>query len=166
MRTSSGKTRLVSVGIAAALAMLAGCAGNQQGMSREGSQGVNQGANQGMRGGMDHGMHLDLTGANEVPPVATQASGMGMIMVGTDRSISGKVMAKGMDGTMAHIHQAAAGQNGAVIITLEKSGGQWLVPSGAILTEAQYAAYKEGNLYVNVHTEANKGGEVRAQLRP
>ena len=38
--------------------------------------------------------------------------------------------------------------------------------AGAILTEAQYAAYTDGNLYVNVHTEANKGGEVRAQLRP
>lgn len=158
MHTSSGKTRLVSIGIAAALAMLAGCAGNQQGTSRGGSQG--------MRGGMDHGVHLDLTGANEVPPVTTQASGMGMIMVGTDRSISGKVMTMSLGGTMAHIHQAAAGQNGPVIITLEKSGNQWLVPSGAILTEAQYAAYKEGKLYVNVHTEADKGGEVRAQLRP
>ena len=158
MHPSSGKTRLVSIGIAASLAMLAGCAGSHPGM--------NHGASQGMRGGMDHSMHLSLTGASEVPPVVTQASGMGMIEVGIDRSISGKVMVTGLDGTMAHIHQAAAGQNGPVIITLEKSGSQWLVPSGAILTEAQYAAYREGNLYVNVHTEANKGGEVRAQLRP
>lgn len=153
-----GKTRLLSIGIAASLALLGGCAGTHQGM--------NHGASQSMRGGMDHSMHLSLTGASEVPPVVTQASGMGMIAVGIDRSISGKLMTMGLDGTMAHIHQAAAGQNGPVIITLEKSGSQWLVPSGAILTEAQYAAYRDGNLYVNVHTEANKGGEVRAQLRP
>ena len=101
-----------------------------------------------------------------MPPVATQAHGHGMIRVGTDRSVSGKVMTMGLDGTMAHIHLAAAGQNGPVLITLTKSGNEWLVPPGAMLTDGQYSAYQQGNLYVNVHTDANKGGELRAQLRP
>jgi hypothetical protein len=39
-------------------------------------------------------------------------------------------------------------------------------PSGTTLTDAQYKAYLDGRLYVNVHSDANKGGEVRAQLRP
>ena len=34
------------------------------------------------------------------------------------------------------------------------------------LTDAQYEAFKAGNLYVNVHSDANKGGEIRGQLRP
>jgi hypothetical protein len=54
-----------------------------------------------------------------------------------------------------------------VIVPLTKTGDStWSVPAGAKLTEAQYAAYKAGNLYVNVHSPTNKGGEVRAQLKP
>ncbi len=40
------------------------------------------------------------------------------------------------------------------------------MPEGSKLTDEQYAAYKAGNLYVNVHSAANKGGEIRAQLKP
>ena len=72
----------------------------------------------------------------------------------------------GVEGTAAHIHQAARGQNGPVIIPLTKSGDSYSVPAGAKLTDAQYAAYKAGNLYVNVHSGANKGGEIRAQIMP
>jgi hypothetical protein len=89
-----------------------------------------------------------------------------MIRVGADRSVSGKIMVSGLDGTMAHIHQGAPGQNGPVVIGLTGMGNEWMVPPGSKLTEAQYDAYKAGNLYVNVHTDANKGGEIRAQLRP
>ena len=34
------------------------------------------------------------------------------------------------------------------------------------LTEAQMASLKAGNLYVNVHSAANPGGEIRGQLKP
>jgi hypothetical protein len=37
---------------------------------------------------------------------------------------------------------------------------------GTALTDAQYQAYLTGRLYVNVHTDTHKDGEVRAQLRP
>ena len=43
--------------------------------------------------------------------------------------------------------------------------GAWAVPPGAKLTDAQHDAFKAGNLYVNVHSEANKGGEIRGQLK-
>jgi hypothetical protein len=61
---------------------------------------------------------------------------------------------------------APAGANGPVIIPLTKYENTFSAPAGAKLTDEQYAAYKAGNLYVNVHSNDNKGGEVRAQLVP
>jgi hypothetical protein len=117
--------------------------------------------------GMSHDMKLSLSGSQEVPPVATSASGSGTITIGDDRSVSGSVTTTGVAGVAAHIHMGAAGQNGGVIIPLTKTGDStWSVPAGAKLTDAQYAAYKAGNLYVNVHSPSHKGGEVRAQLKP
>ncbi len=110
---------------------------------------------------------LMLSGANEVPPVTTSASGTGWITVAADGSVSGSVKATGMIGTMAHIHLAPAGKNGAVIIPLVKGAdGEWNVPPGAKLDAAQMKAFQEGGLYVNVHSDAHKGGEIRAQLMP
>ena len=81
--------------------------------------------------------------------------------------MSGSVTTTGMTGIMAHIHVAAPGVNGPVIIPLAKTADNvWSVPPGAKLTPEQMAAYQAGNLYVNVHTEAHKGGEIRAQLSP
>ena len=110
---------------------------------------------------------VTLSGAQEVPAVKTSASGGGTIMINADKSVSGSVTTSGVAGTMAHIHLAATGKNGPVIIPLTKSGDStWSVPAGAKLTDDQYKAYKAGDLYVNVHSAVNKGGEVRAQLKP
>jgi hypothetical protein len=80
---------------------------------------------------------------------------------------SDSVMITGIAGTAAHIPMAAAGQNGPLAVPLMKSGdGGWAVPAGSKLNDAQFAAFKPGNLYLNVHREANKGGEIRGQLKP
>ena len=110
---------------------------------------------------------VTLSGGEEVPPVTTSASGGGIINIGNDKSVSGGVTIKGLDATAAHIHQGARGKNGPVSVGLVKSGDNvWSVPVGAKLTDAQYDAFKAGELYVNVHTAANKGGEIRGQLTP
>ncbi|HUW51241.1 MAG TPA: CHRD domain-containing protein [Sulfuricella sp.] len=109
---------------------------------------------------------VTLSGGNEVPPVMTEAAGSGTVMINSDMTVSGSVMTTGIAGTMAHIHQGAAGKNGPVIIKLSKDGDHgWMVPAGAKLTDAQYQAYKAGELYINVHSAANKGGEIRGQLK-
>jgi hypothetical protein len=107
-----------------------------------------------------------MTGAEEVPPVATSASGTGQVTVNEDRSVSGSFKTQGGTFTAAHIHEGAAGQNGPVIIPLARAGDEWIVPAGAKLTEPQHAAYKAGRLYVNFHSAQHKGGEIRAQIRP
>ncbi|TAN28083.1 MAG: CHRD domain-containing protein [Castellaniella sp.] len=110
---------------------------------------------------------VTLSGAQEVPAVTTSAKGAGTISINADRTVSGTVTTSGVAGSMAHIHEAAAGKNGPVIIPLEKKGdNQWVVPANAKLTDAQYKAYQAGDLYVNVHSDAHKGGEIRAQIKP
>ena len=110
---------------------------------------------------------LKLTGSQEVPPVDTAAAGESSIKIAADGSVSGAVTTTGIAGTMAHIHLAAPGVNGPVIVPLTKTADNtWSVPAGAKLTSEQMAAYQAGNLYVNVHSDAHKGGEIRAQLSP
>jgi hypothetical protein len=109
---------------------------------------------------------LKLTGAEEVPSLNVTGSGSGTIRVAADGAVSGSVNTTGVQGTMAHIHQGAKGQNGPIIIPLTKNGDTYSVPAGAKLNDAQMQAFKAGQLYVNVHTARNKGGEVRGQLEP
>ena len=109
---------------------------------------------------------VNLTGAEEVPPANTSGSGSGSFRVAEDGTVSGSVTTTGVQGTMAHIHQAAKGQNGPVIVPLTKNGDTYSVPDGRKLTAAQLDALKKGGLYVNVHSDRYKGGEVRAQLQP
>jgi hypothetical protein len=112
-------------------------------------------------------MKLKLSGNQEVPPVQTQASGAGTITVNDDKSVSGSITTTGINATAAHIHEAAMGKNGPVIIPLEKkSDKEFAVPAGAKFSDTQYKAFKAGDLYVNVHSDAHKGGEIRAQLKP
>lgn len=115
-----------------------------------------------------------LSGAQEVPPVTTTASGIGTLAVNPTANGNGNFaiaggITTGMTGTAAHIHQGAAGSNGAVIVTLDETApgsGVWMVPDTAVLTAAQRTAYLAGGLYFNVHSSANPGGEIRGQITP
>ena len=144
MHALSRTSRFSLAGIMLAAALLAGCSGMNRGMSST----------------------VTLTGAQEVPPVSTSATGTARIMVAADKSVSGRIDTSGLDGTMAHIHIGSRGSNGPVIVPMNKEGSSWVIAPGAKLSDAQYDAYKAGNLYVNVHTAVNKGGEIRAQLVP
>jgi hypothetical protein len=112
-------------------------------------------------------LKVKLIGAEETPPVTTSASGTGTITIAADKSVSGTIKTTGIEGTMAHIHVGAPGQSGPPIVTLSKgTDGTWSVPAGSKLSDEQYADFKAGNLYVNVHSAEHKPGEIRAQLKP
>ena len=110
---------------------------------------------------------VTLTGAEETPPVTTSATATGKISIAKDHTVTGSIKATGIDGVAAHIHVGAPGQSGPPIITLTKGAdGSWTVPDGSKLTDAQFASFTSGNLYVNVHSADHKSGEIRAQLKP
>jgi hypothetical protein len=145
MNTHSTRHQLiVALAIAGSAAMLGSCASIQYKQS---------------------GQQIVLYGTNEVPAVTTSAYGTGTVNVSVDRRVAATVNALYMTATAAHIHEGAAGSNGPVIVPFTKiSDNVFVAPDGAQLTEAQYASYKAGNLYVNVHSAKNPGGEIRAQL--
>lgn len=110
---------------------------------------------------------VKLTGDQEVPAVTTSATGTGTIVIKSDKSVSGSITTVGIEGTMAHIHLAPPGTHGPPIVALVKtSANVWSVPDGSVLTDEQSKSFKEGNLYVNVHSASHPGGEIRRQLKP
>ena len=117
-------------------------------------------------GSSQEGMKVTLSGAQEVPPVKTAATGTATVTIKSDKSVSGRITTSGIDATAAHIHEGEAGKNGPVIVPFTKAAdGTWSIAPGAKLTDTQYASYLAGNLYVNVHSAANKAGEIRGQLK-
>ena len=108
---------------------------------------------------------VQLSGANEVPPVTTSASGQGTITVADNGAVSGSVKTQGVQATAAHIHIGAAGKNGPVAVPLTKDGDTFKAPAGAKLNADQMKAFKAGGLYVNVHSAAHPDGEIRGQLK-
>jgi hypothetical protein len=112
-------------------------------------------------------LSVALAGDQEVPPVKTAATGTATIKVGDDKSVTVTVKTVGLAAIAAHIHSGAAGTNGPVIVPFTKvDDNTWTAAPGAKFTDAQYELYKAGNTYVNVHSAANKGGEIRGQIRP
>ena len=108
---------------------------------------------------------VSLSGANEVPPVTTSATGEGTISVADDGAVTGSVTTKGVQGTAAHIHMGAAGKNGPVVVPFTKEGDTYKAQAGAKLNADQLKAFKAGELYFNVHSAANPNGEIRGQLK-
>ena len=111
------------------------------------------------------GQQVRLWGSNEVPPNSTQAYGTGVVNIAADRSVSVTLSVIGMAPTAAHIHDGAAGTNGPIVVPLVRiASDAFVAPDKAMLTEAQYAAYKAGRLYINVHSARYPEGEIRAQI--
>jgi len=108
-----------------------------------------------------------LDAKSEVPPNASTASGTADIDYDpASKKLSWKVTYSGLSGpaTAAHFHgPAEAGKNAGVAVAIPNAGTS-PAEGSATLTDAQAADLVAGKYYVNVHTQANPGGEIRGQV--
>lgn len=106
-----------------------------------------------------------LDGAQETPPVITNARGFGIARVNEPaNTVTMFVFAEGLSGAAiaAHIHVGAVGVAGPVLIPLTIAGN--VMTGSGTLTAAQVTTIKTGGMYFNVHTAANGNGEIRGQV--
>jgi len=125
-----------------------------------------------------------LTGAEEVPAVDTDAVGQTVLQLNRDRTALRfrLIVANIDDVTQAHIHLGERGENGDVVAFLFGFVAEGVTTNGVLatgtITDADLvgplagmtladlvAALDSGGAYVNVHTLANPGGEIRGQIR-
>jgi len=108
-----------------------------------------------------------LSGKSEVPPNASTATGTADIDYDpSTKKISWKLTYSGLSGpaTAAHFHgPAETGKNAGVAVAIPNAGSS-PAEGSATLTAAQAADLEAGKYYVNVHTAANPGGEIRGQV--
>lgn len=124
-----------------------------------------------------------LTGAEEVPEVMSPGSGAANFkVVDNGNAISFQLRVANTTGIIfAHLHQEILGENGPVVVTLIPPQPAAGLQNGVIITgmitkenlsgplsgadlEDLLTAMKEGKIYVNIHTETNRGGELRGQV--
>ncbi|MEL6923357.1 MAG: CHRD domain-containing protein, partial [Bacteroidota bacterium] len=114
----------------------------------------------------DDSYRADLSGANEVPAVT--GSGFGLATAHYTKVVNQleiNVLVDSLSGpiTGAHLHLAQAGMNGDVVEDLSAFvRGNQIVAT--VFPDSYAADLKAGNIYLNIHTEANPAGELRGQL--
>jgi hypothetical protein len=108
-----------------------------------------------------------LDGQSEVPP--NNSAGKGTADIDYDpasKKLSWKVTYSGLSGpaTAAHFHgPAEPGKNAGVAVPIPNVGSS-PAEGSATLTDSQAADLTSGKYYVNIHTAANPGGEIRGQV--
>ncbi len=111
-------------------------------------------------------LKADLKATNEVPPTDSKGSGSVTATFDTaSKQLAWKGTVSGLTGpaTAAHFHAGESGKNGAVVVPIA-GADKGSFEGTATLTDAQAADLMDGRWYVNVHTAANKGGEIRGQV--
>ena len=116
----------------------------------------------------------DMRGSNETPPNSSTATGSALVTIDTaNNTLTFEIATKGIaNPTLAHIHPGAAGVAGAPLITFATSSAAFT--NGRTSGTISIATLDAGQLnslltnpsafYVNVHSSAFGGGEIRGQL--
>ena len=124
-----------------------------------------------------------LVGTEEVPPVTTTATGTSEFTLSrTNDTLFVSITVSGLSNVrFGHFHTGARGANGAVVATLVEAptltgpqngriGRQFITAanlSGTLAGQPLSALVTQlnaGGIYVNIHTDANAGGELRGQV--
>lgn len=109
----------------------------------------------------------DLKGASEVPATTTQGTGALIASYDTaSKKLTYTVTYQGLTGpaVAAHFHGPADAKSNAGVVVPVKDITPNTLRGEATLTDAQAADLKAGKWYFNIHTAANKGGEIRGQV--
>ncbi len=150
---TNSKTAATSILLAAVLA-LGACSSTPMGSSRATGPGTVL-------------MTTQLSGASEVPPVSTIASGSAEVSYNQDTNmLRWTVTYAGLSGlaTGGHLHgPAMPGENAPVAIPFNGSLAS-PISGGLIISPSQANELLSGKWYVNIHTQANPGGEIRGQV--
>ena len=110
-----------------------------------------------------------------MPPTTTQATGTvtaeldgdELAVVGSFTDLSSDLFP--VSGSAAHVHNAPEGKNGGIVFNLEISttdNRSGVFTGSKTLNDEEKDAFKDGNLYVNIHSVDFNGGEIRGQLKP
>lgn len=108
-----------------------------------------------------------LSGSEEVPPVTTDANGVAAFKLNSTKdSLCINIAVTGLSGpiTGIHVHEAAAGMNGGVAWNLTPYIDGTRIATSVAINSEELSKLMMGWYYVNVHTDANPGGEIRGQL--
>lgn len=143
----------IGAGAAAALLMLAGCAGGPGG-------GINRMT-----------LRVSMTGIQEVPgPGDPDGNGTAEIRVTADQGqVCWNVYARDIGAaTAAHIHRGAAGVAGPPVVTVKTPDADGRSQGCATLdpVAARDIAMRGHEYYLNIHSAAHPAGAIRGQLRP
>lgn len=112
-------------------------------------------------------MTATLDGAQQSPAVATDGKGSAEVTFDTDtKKLEWTIEYSGLSSAPAagHFHGPAdPGANAGVAVPFEGNLAS-PIKGSATLTDAQAADLLAGKYYINLHTPANKGGEIRGQV--
>lgn len=113
-------------------------------------------------------LKAELKASNEVPPNSSKGTGEVAATYDTaSKKLSWKGTYSGLTGpaTAAHFHAGEPGKNGGVVVPIFQGAMAKSPFEGSkTLTAAQASDLMAGKWYVNIHTAANKGGEIRGQV--
>ena len=115
------------------------------------------------------GFAVKLDGTQETPPVTTSASGTASVVLNPDASVTYDETVTGLTPSAAHFHDGPVGVAAAVVKNISlvnnTATGSWTsTDASQPLTDLLLKELVKGKLYLNAHTSANPGGEIRGQV--
>lgn len=157
-------------------ALIIGCSGGGDGSgsgSIDGNIGGGAGDNVGVSISPSENLAGTVFSADQQTPTLVLSSGSGISELLVDSrtgALSGRLSVMGLSSParIAHIHRGVEGSNGPVVIALNinEDDVSFDVPNGSALDAVGIDNYLNAELYVDVHTDLNPAGEIRAQLIP
>lgn len=107
-----------------------------------------------------------MDGSQMVPPVQTNGDGQACLNLNPDGTVTYRVIGHGVGSRSADVRLGTVGQNGPVVFSLERGGGNIYQGTSRVLTPAELDDLRQGRHYVRLDSNTNPDGEIRGQLRP